>query len=287
MHQHTRQFAVAVFLASALLLGSPAFAGRQADPAGTNPPPGAQLAAAPAAPIPASAEAPPYAPPPSYPAPAYYPPPGYPPPGYPPPGYYPPPGAYYAPRPSGPPPGYHDHDGFYMRLCIGAAYLRASDSYGGQSETFSGSGLSMDFAFGGVVASNLSIFGEIAISSAIDPTYESGGTSMTLTNTNLNLVGFGPGVAYYLQPLNLYLSGSVLFSRVTADDSSSNSNNSTLDLTDTGFGMNFMAGKEWWVSANWGIGVATMLQFASMKMRDYDARMTATGISLLFSATYN
>jgi hypothetical protein len=102
----------------------------------------------------------------------------------------------------------------------------------------------------------------------------------------VDLIGFGPGLAYYLEPLNLYLSGSMQFSQVTANDNSSSSN-ANADLTDTGFGASFMAGKEWWVSSNWGLGAATMLHFASMKLKNYDGRMTATGISVLFSATYN
>jgi opacity protein-like surface antigen len=97
-----------------------------------------------------------------------------------------------------------------------------------------------------------------------------------------------PGVAYYLEPLNLYLSGSVGLSIVTYDsNTNSSSDSSSTELTDWGFGASFMAGKEWWVSSNWGIGAATMLNFASMNMKDYDTRMTATSISLLFSATFN
>jgi len=99
----------------------------------------------------------------------------------------------------------------------------------------------------------------------------------------------GPGVAYYFLPGNLYLSGSLLFSQLSESDngSSNNSSNNSIDLTNMGIGASFMVGKEWWVSTDWGLGVAGMLHLASMKMKDWDARATAEAISILFSATYN
>jgi len=169
---------------------------------------------------------------------------------------------------------------------MGLGYLHTSASYAGETETISGGGLGMDLAFGAAVARNLVIFGEIAVTSAESPTVKYGNASPTTTPASVDLVGFGPGLAYYLEPLNLYFSGSLQFSRVTASDNSGSSND-TADLTDMGFGASFMAGKEWWVSSNWGLGAATMLHFASMKLNGYDGRMTATGVSILFSATYN
>ena len=61
--------------------------------------------------------------------------------------------------------------------------------------------------------------------------------------------------------------------------------NTEMDLY--GFGTGLAAGKEWWVSSNWGLGATTVVRFASMKLRDYDAKLTATSISLLLSATFN
>jgi len=245
-----------------------------------------------AAPPPAYAPPPGYGYPPGYypPPAAYYPPPGYyPPPAayYPPPGYYPPPATTSPPPPPpGPPPGHHQHDGLYMRLGFGLGYLRASDGRLGTTETISGAGVGMDFALGAAVARNLLIFGNLTMTSATDPTRTYAGTSQTLTSSELSLWGIGPGVAYYLERLNLYFSGTVSLSNVSLSDTSMNSTGGG-DLTDFGFGAGLMVGKEWWVSSNWGLGAAALARFASMAMKDYDARMTATGISLLFSATFN
>jgi hypothetical protein len=181
-----------------------------------------------------------------------------------------------------------------MRLAMGVGALRANYKTSGQDTTISGSGMAATFAFGGAVAPNLVLYGEMLMTMAIEPTTESGGTSRSLTNTNVNLFGIGPGIAYYLEPSNLYFSGTLALSQVTASINSSNSGNSndSVDLTEMGIGASFMVGKEWWVSPDWGLGAAGLLHVASMKAKDGIAgttpnTMTATALSVLFSATYN
>jgi hypothetical protein len=222
--------------------------------------------------------------PPSY-YPGYYPPPSYyPPSGYPPSGYYAPPG-YPLARPLGPPPGAHEHDGFYMRLTMGGGYLHASTSQDGMTTSLSGAGLSLNMALGGSVTHNWIVFGEVSVSSASAPVREDTGyPDKTLDNQTLSLISVGPGVAYYFDSLNLYLSGAVTMSMLTLDRDNSNSSQ---ELTRSGFGASFMVGKEWWVSSDWGVGIAGMLQGASMKDKYYDQRWSAGSLSVLFSATYN
>ena len=278
------------------------------NPAVDTPPPTAvqpsatQLpSAAPGAPPPAVYYPPPsYGPPPGYsPPPGYGPPPGYsPPPGYgPPPGYSPPPGyapVYYSPKDLGPPPGSHQHDGFYMRLTGGVGYLSAKSGDGSTSMSVSGAGPAMTFAFGGSVTPHLVLYGEFVATAATDPEATYAGGSQHLPYS-VNLFGIGPGLAYYLEPLNMYFSGTLAFSQVTASNTSSNSSdsaNANQDWTEMGIGASFMVGKEWWVSHDWGLGVAGRLHLASMKTKQELAgttndRMTATAFSVLFSATYN
>ena len=187
----------------------------------------------------------------------------------------------------GPPPGYHQHDGFYVRLTAGIGGLRTNNSVGGVDQTTSGGGPSMTFAFGGAMAPNVMLYGEMLITGATNPQVDYAGTSRAL-GYDLTLFGIGPGVAYYFMPSNVYLSGTLAFSQVaesTTDNSSSSSD--SVDVTKMGIGASFMVGKEWWVSSNWGLGVAGLLHVASMRMMGDDSRMTATALSLLFSATYN
>jgi hypothetical protein len=48
-----------------------------------------------------------------------------------------------------------------------------------------------------------------------------------------------------------------------------------------------MVGKEWWVTPDWGIGIAGQFHIAAMHDPTVDAQMRANVFSLLFSATYN
>jgi hypothetical protein len=190
--------------------------------------------------------------------------------------------------PQGPLPGEHTHDGFFLALRPGIGILHAKYSYGGSDVTVSGGGMALSFALGGVIAPNLIIYGEVvsiqSSSANIDPGYSS-----SRLGGDVGLFGMGPGIAYYLEPANLYVSGTLAFSQVTANNSGSSFESSDgNNVTDLGFGLAVTVGKEWWVSQNWGLGVAGVLHVApSLKVQSIDARMSAEGISILFSATYN
>ena len=203
--------------------------------------------------------------------------------------YAPPPG-YYAPQPYPPPAyapqsisGYHEHDGFYLRALLGLGYLHTSASYAGDSEKVYGVGVTFGLAVGGVVAPNLVVYGEFFGTSASDPTFESNGSSATASGLTATMAGIGPGVAYYLDG-NMYLSGTLLFTKRSFSDSDTNDQ---LASTNWGIGAGLTFGKEWWVTGDWGLGVSGQFQMASMKDNGYDTRWTAITASLLCSVTYN
>lgn len=180
----------------------------------------------------------------------------------------------------------HQRDGLYVRAAVGLDYLHASDGRLGPTETIAGLGPAIDSALGIAVVPNLILLANLVLTSAIDPTHTYGGKSETLSNTEMNLYGLGIGLAYYVEPLNLHVSGTVSLSWLTLEDTSNASQGSS-DFTDLGFGASFAAGKEWWVSSEWGLGATTMFRYASLALKDYPARLTAIGVSLLFTATYN
>jgi hypothetical protein len=198
------------------------------------------------------------------------------------PGYaYPTPAPDYQPPPASTsqPPGYHEHDGFYLRLQGGMGYMMTSESTG----TLHGVSALGGMALGGAVASNLILYGELLDVVEANKSYGGGDGAMIL------MVGFGPGVAYYLEPINMYFSGTLIFSGLMASPlETKDSKTKGIDLTsDIGFGFSMQVGKEWWVSDNWGLGAAFQFHFASMKNKDVDARITALGFGALFTATYN
>jgi hypothetical protein len=53
--------------------------------------------------------------------------------------------------------------------------------------------------------------------------------------------------------------------------------------------MNLMVGKEWWVSTNWGLGVAGQIMYMSIKDKEIieEKDMTFASFGVLFTATYN
>jgi hypothetical protein len=230
------------------------------------------------------------APPPAQGAPPPYPPPGYAP--YPPPQPYPPPG--YAPYPPGYPPPQpavyvappNTHDGFYLRLHLGGGFTSFSGSdSAGNSGTISGASASFGIALGGVIARDFVIFGNLFGSTIERPTVSAGGTSVPANGT-VSLSGIGAGLAYYVTPLNLYISGTVAATQGSVNQNGSASGNNA--HTNFGRGLQGIVGKEWWVSPNWGIGVAGEFVIASMKDNDFnDFRWTAAAYNILFSATYN
>ena len=235
---------------------------------------------------PAYAPAPSYAPAPAYP-PAYAPPPGYrqapyyPPPAYPPPGGYPypPAGSNAQEEPA--------HQGFYLRLHMGAsdASFTGNNNRTGQKLEYSGGGISFGVSIGGAVAPGFILFGEILAIGSDANNLTLDGLSAGTRNATSGLGGFGFGGLYYFQPVNLYLSAALTFLDSSVTD---NDTNQTLYQSNVGLGFQGMIGKEWWVTRHWGIGGAAEVLVSSMKDKnDSDLTWTATAFSLVFSATYN
>jgi hypothetical protein len=192
------------------------------------------------------------------------------------PGYYAPPDRY----------GMQQHDGFFMRLTAGFGYLSASESYGGATDELSGMGATFGAAFGGVVAPNLIVYGELLGTSITNANYAINGVSQGYSGTDLFQFSVGPGIAYYFEPINLYLSGTLTFTKVSFSDTGTGFSQGDTNL---GLGASFTVGKEWWVARDWGIGIAGQAHIASMgdTVQGYSTHLQTSVFSLLFSATYN
>lgn len=220
--------------------------------------------------------------------------PGAPPPSYPaqPPGYPP----AYGAQPSTYPavgvvpqlPGYQTHDGFYLNLQLGPGYTSMSASSGGTDVTISGGGAAFSMGIGGAVAPNLILFGHVLADSSVDPKVEIEGFGSGTADGSVTVAGFGAGVAYYVMPVNVFLMGSALATQISSSDDSGNESGES----ELGFGINLGAGKEWWVSDNWGIGAA--LQFLAARMNDKGTNVsgskpawTTVSIAATLTATFN
>lgn len=263
-------FAAAI---AAFLLSIPAVA--LAQPGQPQPPPPPADPAQPPPPPPAQpAPPPPGQPGPYAPAP---PPPGQPGPYQPAPPPPPMQGSYYY---AAPPAGAQTHEGIFFRFGLGFGFtsMHSEDV----DTTVSGPGAALVLSLGGNIAQNLIIYGELVGDTASDPKIEMGGSEFDTDDTTAGIFGFGVGLAYYL-PSNVYFSGTIAATQLSVQVEGE-------DAAESDFGPGFsgMIGKEWWVSDNWGLGIAGQLLVASMKDSEgSDIKWNAVGGGLLFSATYD
>ena len=177
----------------------------------------------------------------------------------------------------------HRHDGFLLRLSagFGVASSDAEDEFGDNLEM---SGLSGDvnFAIGGMVAPNLALHGTLWGWSIADPDVELNNDDLGDLNGDLTMSALGIGVTYYFMPTNLYLSGSFGVGQLSLDVEGVGDAD-----TDWGPVLDATIGKEWWVSANWGLGLAGGVGFHSIPDDDIDDNWSGVSLGLRFSATFN
>ncbi len=170
------------------------------------------------------------------------------------------------------------HTGFFLRLSAGLGGTHASLNTEPKI-TLTGPGLVSSVAIGGALTENFILHADFFGGTAFSPKIKQGGREIGTINADLSLSGLGIGVTYYVMPMNLYLSGSVGFGvgtlEVTLGELS----------TDVGFAGSVMVGKEWWVSDEWGLGVAG--QFMYMRLPDQNVDVDGLAGGILFSATYN
>jgi hypothetical protein len=260
----------------AALASEPAY-GQDAESVPPSPP------AAPPAPV-----GPPALPAPAQPAPAYPPPGSYPPPSYyPPPTYYPPPAYPVYPVAPAQPTGAETHDGAYVRLQLGVNWTGISARASGNVVDYVGTGGSFAVALGYSFTPHLVLYAEVLDAGAVKTDVSFQGTR-TSTAMGTDVMGFGPGAAYYFGP-NMFVATTLLWANVQL----TNDNGDVVEASQTGWAVEALLGKEWWASDNWGLGVSFQAIVGQMDGRDTDLtlgvvpRWTAQSFSVLFSATYN
>jgi hypothetical protein len=180
-------------------------------------------------------------------------------------------------------PGRHTHDGLYVgaRLGLGSFKVEGSFDYQyvwGASTPFA---LSVGWAF----ARSLVIFGEFHQIRLRHP--ESSGYL-----TDLDFISVGPGVTYYLPGLNLFASLSASLSKLSyRNGTPTDTRYGTDRASDWGMAGRLSLGKEWWVSDNWGLGLAGEVLYGRMGGESLpwqqDVHYTAKGFALLATASFN
>ncbi|MDH5675682.1 MAG: hypothetical protein OEZ06_26395 [Myxococcales bacterium] len=180
-----------------------------------------------------------------------------------------------------------EHEGFYLRLGIGPGIGTVSGKKGDfpgvvDEEQYSGFGLGTSIGIGGALTENLILAADIYQLTLVDPNLERNGEDLDDVGENIRITGLGATITYYIMPLNLYLLGGVGIGQVVYFEGGGGD----VKGSDYGLALDFMVGKEWWVGVDWGIGVALQLVIVSTS-DEISGDISAGGLNLLFSATYN
>jgi hypothetical protein len=192
--------------------------------------------------------------------------------------------SYTSPVTIDPMEGFHTHDGFYLHVHAGISATGFMSKQAGVKTNYVGGGFSSGVAVGGVIAHNLVLYGAFFGTDTTNPDKQVDGTSKTADLGELGVGAVGPGLAYYFERCNIYLSATFGLAAFFANDL----NAFRVDSSRSGAALDFMVGKEWWVSHDWGLGIAGELMAASLKDKNTPGlTWSASGLSVLFSATYN
>jgi hypothetical protein len=182
----------------------------------------------------------------------------------------------------------HHHTGIYLRLSTGLGFSYSREEvesidyqiYGFANMVF----LSIDGALTENLILSADVFGSVTVDSTVHVSYlpDLGGSGTVDVSGELACFGTGAGITYYVMPINLYFGLSGGISKVTFTDTSGYEIS-----TKIGWGVNLMVGKEWWVSENWGLGIALQMFLASSPEKNIAAEIVTTAGGLPFSATFN
>lgn len=175
------------------------------------------------------------------------------------------------------------HDGFFIRLAPGLGVSSFSEKLGGDKIELDGMSGLFNFAIGGAIAENLILQLDISSLNISDPDVTFNGQDQGSLDGDSSTSLVGVGLTYYF-PSNFYLTGAVGVAKSKIET------NGQTGETDSGYGINLMVGKEWWVSENWGLGVAGQLLYTSCPDKPINGvkgDVNTTSVGLLFSATYN
>lgn len=175
-----------------------------------------------------------------------------------------------------------EHKGLLLRVTSGYGFGSLSASDAGVREGSLVVGLGVDV--GGAVIENLIVRGRLrgAVSYYRDNPFG--------TNTLYSFGTAGAGIDYYFMPINIYLGGTVSVAGISRADEDN------VNRSKAGIGFDLDAGKEWWISRTWGIGIALRATYMDVApanllkaagIRPSDSRLRSLHVGLQFSATFN
>lgn len=215
-----------------------------------------------------------------------------------------------APGPGAGSAGEYTHDGFYLRMALGAARIWDSVKSGTVTEcdsqgycaggkwegTAEGFGAATELAFGGTVGRGVVIGGGIYNHIIPSPTASNVKFAGVDQNGEIDFETsvftlYAPFVDFYFDPnQGLHLEGALGFAMLAAGKGKVSGYEFTSSQTATGFGFMVGFGDEWWVGSQWSLGLLGRLTYASMSAtddNDTDWSHKALVPAILMTATYH
>lgn len=191
-----------------------------------------------------------------------------------------------------PPPGFHTHDGFYLSMSIGPGFgdiKWEATNFTFRNVEYSGTGGQFEFKIGGVISNNLILSFDVIARSILNPEMTEDGILIgTANDISITDVIIGAGLTYYFMPSNIFMSGTIGIGSFSIQNQSMGVSGSTK----RGLGIEFKFGKEWWVSADWGLGIAAGIASVSaddktIPFSNYSGKLSTTRFFVLFNTTFN
>lgn len=178
------------------------------------------------------------------------------------------------------------HDGFYLRLGLGAGTSLSKGTVQGTDEDVSikGTAIATEIALGGTPTPGLAVGFGIFNATILSPTYEYQG--LDLDGGLAQLAEYGVFVDYYPDPHGgLHFQAAPGLAVGAAQEGDCDNPCIGSDYSGTGFGVMLGAGYEGWVADEWSIGGLLRLTYASMTLEP-DSAFAADfeGTRLLFPA---
>lgn len=192
-------------------------------------------------------------------------------------------------------PGYHLHDGFYLRMSLGAGWMTHRIEYsrsGADDVRVKGGGAGIDLLLGGTLTPGLVLGGGVFSVNASDPRVETGGSSFDL-NGEASLALIGPFVdGFFDSRGGFHLGGGIGFSsfNVKPDDAGTDFDD---EKPYNGGGITLFTGYDAWISPDWSLGgyvrflAATGKREIEVQGQTTEERAQSFGFSILFTALHH
>ncbi|MCC6834801.1 MAG: hypothetical protein IT213_07435 [Cytophagales bacterium] len=165
------------------------------------------------------------------------------------------------------------NEGMYLSMSLGptSGKIEVVSSEEEDNLTIKGTGIALDMHLGGFISKNVALHGSMGVKSIIGPTVN----TVKLDGKYIfDEVIFGGGITGYTND-NFFLTGNIGLGSFSLDDGNSSVR------TDFGFSFQLKAGKEWWVSPIWRIGIVA--EYGATNLKDQYENITDNWRSNCFS----